>query len=372
MSSSSLLLLSTFAAMLMALLLARPLSWLCARIGWVDKPDARKKHSGAIPLSGGLIILSSTAVTALLFQLPGYEIGLITAALLIFGIGFYDDRFPLRARYRFFCHLAAAALLIFASDTIVLYLGYCFGPVPVSLSFLAIPFTMVAIPGLINAYNMVDGADGLSGGQCLAAIFWIIVAACAIPVANEHHFAVNELGPVLFPIAGALVAFLYYNMRGPWRQRATLFMGDGGSMMLGLVIAWGVIQITNHYGPNGMGAASALWIVAVPLFDMFSAIIRRVAEGRTPMSPDRKHMHHLLIQRGMRVNGAVVTMNLVAFVCGGIGVVGWLAGMPQYYLFWPFVGLFAAYMVYAHRFWQTHDQSLATRQAMFKPIPERP
>ncbi len=371
MNSSSLLL-TTLIAMMVALLLARPVSWLCSRIGWVDKPDARKKHSGAVPLSGGLIILSSIAATAFIFQLPGFDPGLVAAALLIFGIGFYDDRFPLRARYRFICHLAAAAMLIFASDTAVLYLGYCFGPVPVSLGILAVPFTLVAIPGLINAYNMVDGADGLSGGQCLAAVFWLIVAACAIPLATPDQYAINELGPVLFPVAGALIAFLYYNMRAPWRQRATLFMGDGGSMMLGLIIAWAVIRLSNYYGPSGMGAASALWIVAVPLFDLFSAIIRRVSEGRTPMSPDRKHMHHLLIQRGVRVNGAVMTMNLIAFVCGAIGVVGWLLEVPQYYLFWSLVVLFAAYMGYAHRFWQTHDQSVASRQGLFTTASDRP
>ena len=123
---------------------------------------------------------------------------------------------------------------------------------------------------------------------------------------------------------------------------------------------------------NGMGAASALWIVAVPLFDMFSAIIRRVAEGRTPMSPDRKHMHHLLIQRGMQVNGAVLTMNLAAFICGAIGVIGWLVEVPQYYLFWALIALFVAYMAYAYRFWQTHDQSIASRQGMFKAAPDRP
>ena len=345
--------------------------WLCQRTGWVDKPDARKKHSGAIPLSGGLLVLLTVSTTALISQAPGFNLGLVLAALLIFAIGFYDDKYPLRARYRFGCHLLAALLLIFSTDTVVQYLGQCFGPVPVSLGILAIPFTMIAIPGVVNAFNMVDGADGLSGGQLLAAIFWLIVAAGAVPIIGTNHNALDEIGPVLLPIAGALMAFLLFNMRTPWRRRASMFLGDGGSMMLGLIIAWAVIQLANGYNINGLGAASALWIVAVPLFDMFSAIIRRVAEGRTPMSPDRKHMHHLLIERGMSVTRAVLAMNVTAFVSGAVGVLGWMFDVPQYYLFWLLMTLFGAYLLYARRFWQTHDQRLANRQEMFKAAPEQ-
>lgn len=368
--SSSFLALYAITAAVLALVLARPVMWVCRRTRWVDKPDERKKHNGAVPLSGGLLILSSVLLTSLIW-LPGYNWGLVAAALLIFAIGFYDDRFPLRARYRFFCHLAAAALLIFATDAVVLHLGHSFGPVPVSLGIFAIPFTLIAIPGVINAYNMVDGADGLSGGQILSSVIWLIVVAAAIPVIGSARYAIHDIGPVLFPIAGALAVFMFYNMRAPWRQRAVMFLGDGGSMMLGMIIAWATIRLASHYGTVGLGAANALWIVAIPLFDMFSAIIRRLLEGRTPMSPDRKHMHHLLIARGMKVSHAVLTMNIAAFVMGGIGVATWMAQVPTYYMFWLLAGLFVAYMVYAHRFWQTHDQTAANKRGMFNPTQER-
>lgn len=357
-------------AALFALVLARPVMWVCRRTGWVDKPDKRKKHNGAIPLSGGLLIVSSLLATSLLW-LPSYNWGLVAAAVLIFAIGFYDDRFPLRARYRFFSHIAAAALLIFFADAAVLYLGETFGPVPISLGILAIPFTLIAIPGVINAYNMVDGADGLSGGQILATVLWLIVVSAAIPVVGTDRWAIHEIGPVLFPVAGALVVFLAYNMRSPWRQRASMFLGDGGSMMLGMLIAWAVIRMASHYGPVGFGAANALWLVAIPLFDLFSAIIRRVLAGQTPMSPDRKHMHHLLIERGMKVSHAVLTMNLAAFMLGGIGVATWMAEVPSYFMFWLLVGLFIAYMVYAHRFWLAHDQRAEVKRGMFNAPQEQ-
>lgn len=369
--NSPVLMLYAITALLVAVGLARPVMWLCVRTGWVDKPDERKKHSGAVPLSGGLLILISVAITALIYQENGLDTGLVIAALIVFAVSFYDDRFPLRARSRFLAQLVASALLVFSSDAVVQQLGYCFGPVPVSLGILAIPFTMIAIPGLINAFNMVDGADGLSGGQLFSTVFWLIVVAFAVPILGTDRYAIDNLGPVLFPVAGALTAFMFFNMRSRWRQRAAMFLGDGGSMMLGLIIAWAIIRLSNHYGVAGFGAASALWLVAIPLFDLFSAIIRRTAEGKTPMSPDRKHMHHLLIQRGLNVSSAVLVMNLLAFVCGAIGVAAWKAEVPQYYLFWPLVVLFVVYTVYAHRFWHAHDQTLSHQQELFKTVPDR-
>lgn len=218
---------------------------------------------------------------------------------------------------------------------------------------------------------MVDGADGLSGGQALASLFWLAVAAIAVPALFGTAHAIDSIGPLLMIFAGATVAFLFYNMRTPWRRKAAMFLGDGGSMMLGLLVAWAVIHLSNNYGPNGLGAASALWIVAVPLTDMFSSIVRRMLAGMTPMSPDRKHLHHLLMAQGLSVARAVLAMNAMAFAGGAIGVLGWMAGVPQYALFWLLVAAFVGYLVYAHRFWQQHDESLAVREGLFKATPEQ-
>jgi len=359
-------------ALLVGLLLARSVMGFFLRIKWVDETDDRKKHNGKIPLSGGLLVLSTVAITVLLCQLWwGFDLGLAVSALIVFAVGLYDDRFPLRARYRFLAHLAAAVILIFSSATIVRYLGLTFGPVPVGLGILAVPFTMIGITGLINAYNMVDGADGLSGGQLFSATFWLIIAACAVPVVGTNSLAIDQVGPVLLPLAGALLAFLAFNVRGFGRKRAAMFLGDGGSMMMGLIIAWAVIHLTSSYGMEGFGAASALWLVALPLIDMFSAIIRRVMDGRTPMSPDRQHMHHLLFDHGLSVGKAVIVLNVLGFCMGAVGVLGWMAEIPQYFLFWGLMTLFIGYVIYAHRFWQAQSRLAQGQQGVFKPETNR-
>ncbi len=332
-----------------------PIMHLCVRIGWVDRPDARKQHEGAIPLAGGLAILVSMTVTSLMFGLPGFSPGLVAAAMLVFVVGFIDDKHPMRARYRFGCHLAAAALIALIDQTQVSYLGNAFSTIPVGLGWLAVPFTIVAITGVINAFNMVDGADGLAGGQGLMALIWLCIAASGVYLIGSSEHAIDQLGPVLVPLAGAVLAFLSFNMRTPWRRKAAVFLGDGGSMLLGLVVAWAAIRLTNYYGVSGVGTVSVVWIIAVPLFDMFSCIARRIADGQTPMSADRKHMHHLLMARGMSPSAAVFTMNLTAFLCGFVGVAGWLAQVPQYVLFWPLIALFAIYAVYARRFWRDFE-----------------
>lgn len=338
-----------------------PIMKLCNRIGWVDRPDARKQHEGAIPLAGGLTILISLAVTSFMFGLPGYGWGLIGAAMLVFVVGFIDDKHPMGARYRLASHLSAAALIVLVDHTQVSYLGYAFSSIPVSLGWFAIPFSIVAITGVINAFNMVDGVDGLAGGQSFLALVWLIIAAAAITIQGGGGDPVNDLGHVLIPLAGAILAFLSFNMRTPWRKKASVFLGDGGSMLIGVVIAWATIRLANYYSVNGVGSVSLVWIIAVPLFDMFGCIVRRIADGQPPMSADRKHMHHLLMARGLSAGSAVFTMNLAAFLCGFVGVGGWLAKLPQYWLFWPLIALFAAYAVYARRFWQVFDsQQLVT------------
>ncbi len=327
----------------------------CVRTGWVDKPDHRKCHVGAIPLAGGLSIITSFAITVFTFGTGSLAPGLTAAAFLVFVVGFIDDKHPMRARYRFATHLLAGMLLVLADGTMVHSLGDSFGPVPLGLGFLAIPFSIVAIAGVINAFNMVDGVDGLAGGQGFVSLMWFMIAAALIPAGAGGADSSVDVGAVLVPMLGAILAFLTFNMRTPWRARASVFLGDGGSMLIGLLVGWAAIKLTNSFGQSGMGPVSAVWVLAIPLIDMFSCIVRRVADGLTPMTADNKHMHHLLIARGMSANRAVSTMNLAAFVGGLIGVAGWLMKVPQYLLFWPLLAIFVAYLFYARRFWRVFE-----------------
>lgn len=329
----------------------------CVSAGWVDKPDTRKLHEGAIPLAGGLCVMLTVSITLFTFGAPHVGLALFLAALLVFTIGFIDDKYPLRARYRFGCHLLAATIVVVLEGTVVRQLGDTFGPVPVGLGILAIPFTILAIAGVINAFNMIDGLDGLAGGQGFISMAWLAIGSAAVPAVGLTHPPLSVLGPVLFSMMGAILAFLSFNMRTPWRRKASVFLGDGGSMLIGFLIAWAAIVLASDFGPAGIGPASVIWVIAVPLIDMFSCIIRRILDGQTPMSADRKHLHHLLMTKGLSAGSAVTVLNITAFVCGFIGIAGWLAEIPQYMLFWPLIVIFVVYLAYARRFWRSREES---------------
>lgn len=328
------------------------LSIVASRTGWVDRPSWRKAHVGEIPITGGTAIgLGLLASAAYSLAWPGAAAGLAVGMLLLFLVGLVDDRFPIRARYRFAAQLAAAAAAIGFGDTLVRHLGECVGPMTLHLSILAVPFTLVAMTGLVNAYNMSDGADGLCGGLAAVGVAGFLTAAFIVEQANPDVRAFSELAPVGLPALAALVAFLAFNMRHPWLQRAKTFLGDGGSMPLGFLVAWLAIRVSNGYGEAGLPPAVALWVVAVPLADMVACMVRRVASGYTPMTPDHMHLHNAFSALGLSVRRSVAIILTVQLALAAFGLAAWAAGAPDYLLFWGFVAGCAFYVVRMMRFW---------------------
>ena len=280
--------------------------------------------------------------------------GLLVGLVICFAIGFWDDRFPLRARYRLAAQLAAAGCVA-AGGTVLHSLGTTFSPVPVGLALLALPVTLVAVAGIVNAYNMSDGLDGLCGGYAAVALgaFGICAALIAAEGGTDPGArALAELAPVILPFLGAILGFLVYNMRHPWRRHAASFLGDAGSMSLGFLVGWVALRLATGYGKASMPPVTAVWIVALPLIDMFSCMIRRPLEGLTPMSADRRHIHHLLMERGLSVRQAVGTLHLMAIGFATIGTLGWQAGVPDYVMFWLLVAIFVGYTAYSVSFWR--------------------
>ena len=153
-------------------------------------------------------------------------------------------------------------------------------------------------------------------------------------------------------LIGATLAFLVFNQRTPWRSTAAMFLGDAGSMMLGFTIAALCVHLAGGYGAASAPAAAVGWIVAVPLIDMFACFARRLACGVTPMTPDRRHMHHLLLAIGLPVGRAVLVLQLACLLCGAIGIVGWRLHWPQAVMFYGLVVLFAIYFFGSLALWR--------------------
>ncbi len=280
----------------------------------LDHPDARRVHKQPLPRGGGVaVVVAFIAVGGGLVltrnALPGVDAsrplpdsnlaGLFIGALLAAFIGALDDRYDLRARWQFLGQLAVAAVAVLAGITVA-KIGNPFGPDDIGfIAPVGIAFTAVWIVGMINSLNFIDGLDGLSSGIALIAALTLGVLSLTQQV-NQPMVAV-----FCFVLAGGLLGFLRWNF-----HPAVIFQGTAGVMFLGYTL--GVLAI--------LGSAKvivALLVLAVPIIDTFWVIVRRLSEGRSPFSPDRGHIHHLLLDLGLSHRSTVL---LIYVVCATLGV----------------------------------------------------
>jgi len=244
-------------------------------------------------------------------------------------VGTVDDRFGLGAGVKFFAQIATVLVIIALNGTVVDHLGAIFGTGQLPLGSLAIPFTILCAVGLINAINMLDGLDGLCGGVAIAALAGLTGAAII------GGAPTTTTGPLI--LIGALVGFLVFNAPGLRANRRRVFLGDAGSLIVGLAIAWFGLDIT--YGPStGIPPVATVWILAVPVLDALTVIGRRMNQRRHPMHPDRAHLHHALHDWGLSTAATTATITALTAITATIGIVGCLGGINQS---WLFAGLLA-------------------------------
>ena len=186
-------------------------------------------------------------------------------------------------------------------------IGPVFGLGEMSLGWLSVPFTVFATIGIINAMNMIDGADGLAGLLGLAALS--MLAAASIYAGN------TLLAERVSVLCGGLAGFLIWNIRLPWRPRAKVFLGNAGSALLGLVIAWVSFRLTQNDG-HPVNPVLALWLLPIPVMDCLVLIVRRLQEGRSPFSAGRDHIHHLMQDAGFGPTRAAVWLTVFSLSCG--------------------------------------------------------
>lgn len=269
-----------------------------------DEPDERKVHKMVIPTLGGLGIFAGFILATLL----GVPVGnpqlqyFVAAAIVIFFLGIKDDILVLSPAKKFLGQLVAAGIIIrFGGVQITHMHGFLgMGEIPQLASIVLTLFTIVVIT---NSFNLIDGVDGLAGslGLLTALVF------------GSYFFYVGQLmhAVMAFALAGSLVGFLIYNF-----SPAKIFMGDTGSLLIGLVNSIMVIKFINIAGnPNAvlpLEAAPAIGfsILIVPLFDTLRVFSLRILDRRSPFSPDRTHVHHFLLDLGF--SHRVVTLLCVS------------------------------------------------------------
>ena len=293
----------------LSILITRLLIPISHVVGLLDRPSGRKAHSGAVPLIGGISIYLSVALGSVAFlELSDKFIGVSLICGLVTFMGALDDRYPLQAGYRLVVQLVAG-LAIASIGVKVSTLGNLFGLGNIYLGLIAIPFTAVAITGLCNAYNMVDGIDGLAGGLTL-------VAMCSLLYLTRGYAAENEVVLMAY-LCTSIAIFLIFNLTV--RPKIKVFMGDAGSTFLGCAVAIAMIYFSQS-GQNIINPATALWLVAIPLMDMVSTMLRRIDKGQAPFHAVRRHLHHILMRGGLSQRQALVCIILAATSCALLGI----------------------------------------------------
>lgn len=253
----------------------------------LDVPNQRKIHSQQIPSLGGVGIFVGVLISFTLFcSLASFEVYkyILTAYLILFFMGVKDDLLPMAANRKFFIQILVAVILAFGGVRITSLHGL-FGVEEIH-GIISYILTIMFIVGVTNAYNLIDGVDGLAGG--LGGI-GCATLGCLLLWVGEYNFAT-----LAFSITGSLLAFLRFNF-GKYPKK--IFMGDGGSLLLGMTIT--VLSIQFMESPNTLAVLainSPVGIIAgiifIPVYDTLRVFTRRLLKGNSPFKPDKSHIHH--------------------------------------------------------------------------------
>lgn len=315
------------------------------RAGFVDAPGGRKRHDAPVPPVGGLVVFPVfMAVAALSGGVAPSLAWFFAALVLLLAVGAVDDRFGMKPRIKFAAQWLAAALIVIPGGMQVAGLGDLFGFGPVWLGWAAPAFSIVAAVLLINAVNLIDGLDGLAAGKGVIILGWLVL--CAVLVGNWH-----DGGSAAILIA-ALAGFLLYNLRHPLRERASVFLGDSGSMALGLALAWYCIDLSQS-PRKVIHPAAVAWLLAILIFDTCGQFARRISQGRHPFDADHHHFHHHFLYAGLTPGRATAAILVLSALAGLIGVGGVWVGVPPFVLAYLWTALLFAHIYLSmrpHRF----------------------
>ena len=270
-----------------------PIIRICKAKNLFDETGARKIHKKAIPRIGGVAIFIGFTISTIA-STSGYNFDLLKyilgSVVIIFFIGLKDDRLERFVLVDRDLPIIAALLLIFLGDIRITNFQGLFGLTEVSyiISFISTLFLMLVI---INSFNLIDGVDGLASG---VAIIASIVFGSWFYISGYMQLAI-----MCYALVGSLAAFFMYNVFG---KRNKLFMGDSGSLIIGILLAVSTIQfielnlvLTNSYAINAAPAV-AFSILIVPLIDILRIVFVRIFKGRSPFAPDNCHLHHCLLR----------------------------------------------------------------------------
>ena len=332
-----------FTAFMVALVLLVVMTPLAHHFGLVDHPSYRKQHKGMVPLTGGVAIFVAVLVASVVADVWMKNNPLFfTASAFIVLLGMMDDRFELSAKGRLVCQFAVASIMAWSAQNYVTSLGDIFALGNVEFGIVGYLFTLICVVGVINAFNMIDGIDGLAGGMSLI----VLMAVVALLIISGNSSAIME--PLI--IIAALVPFLAFNLSWKGFKGNKIFMGDAGSMFVGLTIVWLLVDHTQGAAAS-IRPITAVWLIGLPLMDMAAIMYRRARKGQSVLRPDRKHLHNIFIRAGLSPKQALAAILLMGSGYALIGILGEVYAVPEYIMFAAFIVALLAYSYVIQHVW---------------------
>ena len=293
----------------------------------LDYPDDRKIHLNPIPLLGGVYFYFSICFSVYLFQFPEHLNSIIIYSSVIFFMGLLDDFYDLQVPLRFIIMIFGTYLLI-EKGLHISNLGNYFDYNYIYLGSFSFLFTILCVVGLVNSFNFLDGSDGMLLTQSISCFILLLIFSILSNI---------EIIDIYFFLSFLLIFSILLLFNLGVSKKNKFFLGDSGRMTIGFIISFVLIyysQTKNIFIHQSL----VIWVVALPIFDFFSIITRRFKDNKSPFSPDRRHIHHLL--------NKIFTNNIIVLVITFI--FSFLLGLLGFYVlkyFGPTFGIFAFLLI---------------------------
>jgi UDP-GlcNAc:undecaprenyl-phosphate GlcNAc-1-phosphate transferase len=300
-------------ALISALIFIPFIKQIAVKVNLVDQPNYRKIHTHAIPLIGGI----SIAVTVLIVLIiSGNQLSflkeyvpILSAGFLLLIVGVIDDKTDLSAKYKLAIQLLLAFIIAFSGTRITTFYGFL-GVYEIA-TWAQYLLTIIVITGVVNAFNLMDGVDGLVGGLSLLGFSMFLVSS----LFHNDYF----LGKMSVIFIGAIIGFLKFNL-----SKNKIFMGDAGSLFLGFIlVTLGIHFMEKQQAANNYGFAYGFLILiaffSIPVLDSIRVYIGRIKKGKSPFKADKSHLHHLLLAAGLthkKISLFVVIFCMILFFIG--------------------------------------------------------
>ncbi len=328
------------------------------KVGLVDRPDdPRKHHSGRVPLVGGICFFIGMLVgLSYLGFLDRFVMSLLMGSALIVAVGVADDVVNLSVRTRLFTESAIVGLVILSTGFYIDNVGGLLPSQDFRLGIWGVPLTIFAVIGLINAFNMLDGIDGLAASVAMVCISSVLMFDRAGLAAVGVMFMLQ----ILF---AALIPYILVNLG--WPDGRKIFMGDAGSTVIGFLLGWSLIYLS-HSRVGRLAPVDVVWCVALPVMDTLAVMYRRIRLGRSPFGADRQHLHHLLIDGGFSKS---TTLAIMVGGCAMLACIGYsLRGAPDALNLLAFIAVTALYVLALPRLIELRRRGVAWRPSQRKRV----